>query len=374
MRLQWDPDHTPHGGKLERRAIQLGLRGNILKRFHEEFIQRVEDISEFVEAQRQHVLANRRDKLMSPSEHVYIPSDPQISGHIRLTGFETVNRGQEEAPVCGKTDFSQMLESLRKDRASSTDGACCAELLTKNCQRNTIGSNGDDGTRQDLIVCLGGAFNPIHTQHVQVVSETLQWIQESTKFRVVAARLAVAHDGYVKAKCRKGKQKCMKVEHRIRLCELACRDNDMIKPYPLPTGSAFECGEKVKRELSNVNAKIAVIYGADRVITKAGKPKWNNKPKHVTMCIGRKGTAIDEIREAFDEDLKLGIVKNRDFYIVEKELSNISSTDVREALAEINNVETQQSREEIIENIVKKGWINEAVGRYILENYESLYL
>ncbi len=31
VRLQWDPDHHPSGPKLERRAIQLGLRGPVLK-------------------------------------------------------------------------------------------------------------------------------------------------------------------------------------------------------------------------------------------------------------------------------------------------------------------------------------------------------
>jgi len=30
VRLQWDPDHHPSGAKLERRAMQLGLRGEIL--------------------------------------------------------------------------------------------------------------------------------------------------------------------------------------------------------------------------------------------------------------------------------------------------------------------------------------------------------
>src|SRR6185295_7239202 len=28
VRLQWDPDHDPHGADEERRAIQLGLRGS----------------------------------------------------------------------------------------------------------------------------------------------------------------------------------------------------------------------------------------------------------------------------------------------------------------------------------------------------------
>ena len=29
VRLQWDPDHTPTGEKVERRAIQLGLRDKV---------------------------------------------------------------------------------------------------------------------------------------------------------------------------------------------------------------------------------------------------------------------------------------------------------------------------------------------------------
>ena len=29
VRLQWDPDHDPHGDKLRRRAIQLGLRKEV---------------------------------------------------------------------------------------------------------------------------------------------------------------------------------------------------------------------------------------------------------------------------------------------------------------------------------------------------------
>src|SRR5688572_1557701 len=36
VRLQWDPDHGPRGDKLDRRAIQLGLRGKMLHRFGQE--------------------------------------------------------------------------------------------------------------------------------------------------------------------------------------------------------------------------------------------------------------------------------------------------------------------------------------------------
>jgi len=29
VRLQWDPDHTPSGGNVQRRAIQLGMRNEV---------------------------------------------------------------------------------------------------------------------------------------------------------------------------------------------------------------------------------------------------------------------------------------------------------------------------------------------------------
>lgn len=69
VRLQWDPDHGPSGNKLTRRAIQLGLRGETLRRFVFDETRSIEDISDFVVEQR----ANRpeQDKLRVPREQVY---------------------------------------------------------------------------------------------------------------------------------------------------------------------------------------------------------------------------------------------------------------------------------------------------------------
>lgn len=52
VRIQWDPDHNPYGEKLARRAIQIGMKGRSLEQFNEEFIQEIQDISEFVHQQR----------------------------------------------------------------------------------------------------------------------------------------------------------------------------------------------------------------------------------------------------------------------------------------------------------------------------------
>ena len=66
VRLQWDPDHGPKGQKLERKAIQIGLRGYILKRFHDEFILDIKDMTDFVIEQRDQSVA----KLIVPTEEV----------------------------------------------------------------------------------------------------------------------------------------------------------------------------------------------------------------------------------------------------------------------------------------------------------------
>lgn len=71
VRLQWDPDHHPSGAKLERRAIQLGLRGSAVAHYAREWIVSIEDISSFVHEQHQHVKAGRYDDLRTPLEMIY---------------------------------------------------------------------------------------------------------------------------------------------------------------------------------------------------------------------------------------------------------------------------------------------------------------
>jgi hypothetical protein len=78
VRLQWDPDHDPHGHKLPRRAIQLGLRGDVLKSYGCDWIVSIEDISEFVSAQFAALNEQVIEALTTPTEDVYPVDDPQV--------------------------------------------------------------------------------------------------------------------------------------------------------------------------------------------------------------------------------------------------------------------------------------------------------
>ena len=74
VRMQWDPDHHPSGAKLERRAIQLGLRDRVLEDFGQREILEVIDLTAFVSEQRSILESVGLSQLSMPLERVYYPS------------------------------------------------------------------------------------------------------------------------------------------------------------------------------------------------------------------------------------------------------------------------------------------------------------
>jgi hypothetical protein len=85
VRLQWDPDHNPAGDALERRAIQLGLRGSILEQYAREWILNIEDISGFVHEQHQFVVKQQYDQLLIPKEEIYPIQDSETSLNLCIS-------------------------------------------------------------------------------------------------------------------------------------------------------------------------------------------------------------------------------------------------------------------------------------------------
>ena len=70
VRLQWDPDHDPHGFPIQRRAIQLGLKNKMLQRFNDNFILKIEDITSIVKEQEKNLTDIHM--LSVPLEKVYV--------------------------------------------------------------------------------------------------------------------------------------------------------------------------------------------------------------------------------------------------------------------------------------------------------------
>ena len=87
VRLQWDTDYHPSGAKLARRAIQLGLRGQMLANYARDWIVQIEDISEFVRQQRANLKSGYLE-LITPQEKIYPVFDSQIQTKLGLSATE----------------------------------------------------------------------------------------------------------------------------------------------------------------------------------------------------------------------------------------------------------------------------------------------
>jgi Domain of unknown function (DUF4291) len=75
VRLQWDPDHDPSGKPVARRAIQLGLRNEILRRWNDEWIVSIEDITPIVKM--------AKSDLMIPKERAY-PLSSALQSRLQM--------------------------------------------------------------------------------------------------------------------------------------------------------------------------------------------------------------------------------------------------------------------------------------------------
>jgi hypothetical protein len=85
VRLQWDPDHGPFGNPVERRAIQLGLRGDVLAKYAKDWLLEIQDISNFVREQKASTVAPYQ-RLVTPKEEVYNVGDPEVASRLGISG------------------------------------------------------------------------------------------------------------------------------------------------------------------------------------------------------------------------------------------------------------------------------------------------
>lgn len=82
--IQWDPDHDPFGRKIDRRAIQIGLRGDTLEKFGKHYVKRISDITSFIKEQQFILRTKGEDDLMIPIETIFKIDDELLRKQIGL--------------------------------------------------------------------------------------------------------------------------------------------------------------------------------------------------------------------------------------------------------------------------------------------------
>jgi hypothetical protein len=86
VHVQWDPERTLHGKKLEHRSIQVGIGRDLIRSFTDDWILEIEDLTPLSRKIRKLYLAGetRRAKEQLPSEKAYpVPHNLQKSLGMR---------------------------------------------------------------------------------------------------------------------------------------------------------------------------------------------------------------------------------------------------------------------------------------------------
>lgn len=239
-----------------------------------------------------------------------------------------------------------------------------------------------------LILTLGGSFNPIHSQHVEIMQIAKEHLESRSdlKLEVVEGFLAPSTDNYLLSKMQKKSpdgtsiqnRMMIKSDHRINMCNLAIAKYSWLKPISRPFGSAYECGQHMK---SSPDHEIAIVIGADRAKTPNGEYKWRRSFKKpvITVIIGRGDIETKEMTSAWEKDLTNGQAINPESYFIvgQVDTREVSSTLLRNELDFLFNqsmISSTCGDKERMQKLVNENLIDQQVADYILENRNNLFL
>ncbi|GAA0075630.1 hypothetical protein UT300005_00080 [Clostridium sp. CTA-5] len=77
VRCQWDPDRDIYGNPLNRRAIQLGLRGSMVENYVNKWITSILGITDYVNNVCESIRLGKFQENMLPKEQEYLLSNNQ---------------------------------------------------------------------------------------------------------------------------------------------------------------------------------------------------------------------------------------------------------------------------------------------------------
>jgi hypothetical protein len=83
--LEWEAYHDLQGNKTDRKAAKFTISGDMMKRYNEEWILDIADITPFVKEQQALILAGKLKDVQVPSERAYAPADLEVLRKIDAT-------------------------------------------------------------------------------------------------------------------------------------------------------------------------------------------------------------------------------------------------------------------------------------------------
>ena len=184
---------------------------------------------------------------------------------------------------------------------------------------------------REAFLFMGGSFNPVHSQHIEMLVVIKDYFEKNHNVKVIAGYLVITTDGYVYAKLG---NEAISFEHRKKLCELSCKSDKLnwIKPSVIQCSSSIQYLQKYFIN-EHPNALMINCMGADKIL-KGKTGKWRKYSKNLkqrqclTVCINRKGYD-DDAYNLYLKDVEKGLVNSKAFLFIDVNVKSVSSTLIR---------------------------------------------
>ena len=239
---------------------------------------------------------------------------------------------------------------------------------------------------KDAVIILGGAFNPVHTQHLALLCLAKEELEKSGAWRIVGGYLAVATDGYVRHKLAARNERTMKIEHRLALVKEAMKDIPWLRESPFQDemlkrhdGSAFELSQRLMRLIKDDRIQILILVGGDRMVKK-GVPIWRRSlPNRVPVIRVGVGRMMDEDVNLFQlwrDDLQKNLIPHpNEYLLLNIPLRSVSSSLVRTYLHRWFQSSSEAERTELEKDLVSThSFLHAHVLDYIKLHRNDLYI
>ena len=223
--------------------------------------------------------------------------------------------------------------------------------------------------KRTIILSLGGSFNPIHKNHIDIMVKAKEWLEENTDFKVVSGILVVTTDNYLKNKFGRTSEKILTAEHRMALCKLSCGPHEeWLAVHPVPCVSAYRAGLTYWNNDNTMH--VGLVMGADKYDLYQVRSRWRQQAidsVRVDVILGR-GDVTDRMNADFQEDLQSGLMLNSNYFIISDNVGDLSSTYVRQVLDMIGSDESEQGKEKL------SGMMSLPLAEYLFEHRNHLYI
>jgi len=209
------------------------------------------------------------------------------------------------------------------------------------------------------VIMLSGSFNPIHCDHIGVLTKAKNHLESKQYgYHVLAGFLAPSSNGYVVSKL---KDEAIPLQYRNLMIQFLTLDSEWMEVLPWGLASSYQTNKLIEMQLQEhfqgTDIKCFELCGADHA---AKYSLWNyytpaNYNAGNMICVGR-SPHTDLVKEG----LKLVICDQ--FILVEDCAGEVSSTLIRKRIVENQWEELNQS-----------GWISQEILELMQTLKERLY-